>query len=82
MFSMAAASLFLLFLPLLPKQILVTNLMTDFPDDHCHGSGGPFFQCPFGGERQEPLLPEKVSGGLKNPKGKAYLFGNKVESVK
>jgi P-type Mg2+ transporter len=32
MFSMAGASLFLPFLPLLPKQILVTNLMTDFPE--------------------------------------------------
>lgn len=31
MFSMAGASLFLPFLPLLPKQILLTNLMTDFP---------------------------------------------------
>jgi Mg2+-importing ATPase len=32
MFSMAAASSFLPFLPLLPKQILLTNLMTDFPE--------------------------------------------------
>jgi len=32
MFSMAGASLFLPFLPLLPKQILFTNLMTDFPE--------------------------------------------------
>jgi Mg2+-importing ATPase len=31
MFSMAGASLFLPFLPLLPKQVLLTNLMTDFP---------------------------------------------------
>lgn len=31
MFSMAGASLFLNFLPLLPKQILLTNLLTDFP---------------------------------------------------
>ena len=31
MFSMAGASLFLSFLPLLPKQILLTNLLTDFP---------------------------------------------------
>ncbi|MBX9670435.1 MAG: magnesium-translocating P-type ATPase [Candidatus Obscuribacterales bacterium] len=30
MFSMAGASLFLSFLPLLPKQILLTNLLTDF----------------------------------------------------
>jgi P-type Mg2+ transporter len=32
MFSMAGASLFLTFLPLLPRQILLTNLMTDFPE--------------------------------------------------
>jgi Mg2+-importing ATPase len=32
MFSMAGASLFLSFLPLLPKQILLTNLMTDVPE--------------------------------------------------
>jgi P-type Mg2+ transporter len=32
MFSMAGASIFLSFLPLLPKQILLTNLMTDFPE--------------------------------------------------
>jgi Mg2+-importing ATPase len=32
MFSMAGASLFMSFLPLLPKQILLTNLMTDFPE--------------------------------------------------
>ncbi|UOO36767.1 magnesium-translocating P-type ATPase [Oscillospiraceae bacterium CM] len=32
MFSMAGASLFLPFLPLLPKQILLTNLMTDIPE--------------------------------------------------
>ncbi len=32
MFSMAGASLFLPFLPLLPKQILLTNMMTDFPE--------------------------------------------------
>jgi Mg2+-importing ATPase len=32
MFSMAGAPLFLPFLPLLPKQILLTNLMTDFPE--------------------------------------------------
>lgn len=31
MFSMAGASLFLPFLPLLPKQILLINLLTDFP---------------------------------------------------
>jgi len=31
MFSMAGASIFLPFLPLLPKQILLTNLLTDFP---------------------------------------------------
>jgi len=32
MFSMAGASLFLRFLPLLPKQILLTNLLTDLPE--------------------------------------------------
>ncbi len=32
MFSMAGVSLFLTFLPLLPKQILLTNLLTDFPE--------------------------------------------------
>ena len=32
MFSMAGASLFLPFLPLLPKQILLINLLTDFPE--------------------------------------------------
>jgi Mg2+-importing ATPase len=32
MFSMAAASLVLPFFPLLPKQILLTNLLTDFPE--------------------------------------------------
>jgi P-type Mg2+ transporter len=32
MFSMAGASLFLPFLPLLPKQILLVNLMTDAPE--------------------------------------------------
>jgi Mg2+-importing ATPase len=32
MFSMAGVSLVLPFLPLLPKQILLTNLMTDFPE--------------------------------------------------
>jgi Mg2+-importing ATPase len=31
MFSMAGASLFLPFLPLLPKQILLTNFLTDIP---------------------------------------------------
>lgn len=31
MFSMAIASVFLPFLPLLPKQILLTNFLTDFP---------------------------------------------------
>ena len=31
MFSMAGASLLLPFLPMLPKQILLTNLITDFP---------------------------------------------------
>lgn len=32
MFSMAGASLLLPFLPLLPKQILLTNLLADFPE--------------------------------------------------
>ncbi len=32
MFSMAGASLFLPFFPLLPKQILLNNLLTDFPE--------------------------------------------------
>ena len=32
MFSMAGSSLFLPFLPLLPKQILLTNLLTDIPE--------------------------------------------------
>ena len=32
MFSMAGASLILSFLPLLPTQILLTNLITDFPE--------------------------------------------------
>ena len=32
MFSMAGASLFLGFLPLLPKQVLLTNLLTDLPE--------------------------------------------------
>jgi Mg2+-importing ATPase len=32
MFSMAGASIFLPFLPLLPKQILLMNLLTDLPE--------------------------------------------------
>jgi Mg2+-importing ATPase len=32
MFSMTGASLFLPFLPLLPKQVLLTNLLTDIPE--------------------------------------------------
>ena len=32
MFSMAGASLFLSYLPLLPKQVLLTNLLTDIPE--------------------------------------------------
>ena len=32
MFSMAGVSLMIPFLPLLPKQILLTNLLTDFPE--------------------------------------------------
>ena len=40
MFSMAGASLFLTFLPLLPKQILLTNLVNRFSrDGYCNGSG-------------------------------------------
>jgi Mg2+-importing ATPase len=31
MFSIAGAALFLPFLPLLPKQILLNNFLTDFP---------------------------------------------------
>ena len=31
MFSMAGASLFMVFLPLLPKQILLINFLSDFP---------------------------------------------------
>jgi len=32
MFSMAGVSVFLTFLPLLPKQVLLTNLLTDLPE--------------------------------------------------
>jgi magnesium-transporting ATPase (P-type) len=32
MFSMAGASLLMPFLPFLPTQILLTNLLTDFPE--------------------------------------------------
>jgi len=32
MFSVAGASLFLPFLPLLPKQILLINFLTDLPE--------------------------------------------------
>ena len=32
MFSMAGASLFLPFLPLVPKQVLLTNMLTDMPE--------------------------------------------------
>jgi Mg2+-importing ATPase len=32
MFSMAGASLFLPFLPLMPKQVLLTNVLTDLPE--------------------------------------------------
>jgi P-type Mg2+ transporter len=32
MFSMAGLSLFIPFLPLLPKQIILTNMITDFPE--------------------------------------------------
>jgi Mg2+-importing ATPase len=39
MFSMAGASLLLPFLPLLPKQILLTNLLTDLPEMAIAGDG-------------------------------------------
>jgi ATPase, P-type (transporting), HAD superfamily, subfamily IC len=39
MFSMAGASLLLPFLPLLPKQILLTNLLTDLPAMTISGDG-------------------------------------------
>lgn len=39
MFSMAGASLLLPFLPLLPKQILLTNLLTDLPEMTIAGDG-------------------------------------------
>jgi P-type Mg2+ transporter len=64
MFSMAGASLFLPFLPLLPKQILLMNLLTDLPEmaiatdrvdpemtDHPHRWNLPFirrFMVAFG----------------------------------
>jgi Mg2+-importing ATPase len=32
MFSMAGASSFLPFLPMLPSQVLLINLLTDFPE--------------------------------------------------
>jgi Mg2+-importing ATPase len=47
MFSMAGASLFLSFLPLLPKQILLTNLMTDLPE------------MTIAGDRIDPEMAEK-----------------------
>jgi Mg2+-importing ATPase len=37
MFSMAGASLFLPFLPMLPLQILLTNFLTDFPSMNIAG---------------------------------------------
>jgi Mg2+-importing ATPase len=39
MFSMAGASLFLKFLPMLPAQILLTNFLTDFPAMAIAGDG-------------------------------------------
>ena len=54
MFSMAGASLFLSFLPLLPTQVLLTNLITDFPgNDDCGRQRG----CRDGG-RAAPLEPQ------------------------
>jgi P-type Mg2+ transporter len=47
MFSMAGASLFLPFLPLLPTQILLTNLLTDFPE------------MTIAGDRVDPELTER-----------------------
>jgi Mg2+-importing ATPase len=47
MFSMAGASLFLPFLPLLPSQILLMNLMTDFPE------------MTIAGDHVDPELVEK-----------------------
>ncbi len=44
MFSMAGASLFLPFLPMLPTQILLTNFLTDFP------------AMAIGGDRVDPEL--------------------------
>jgi Mg2+-importing ATPase len=47
MFSMAGASLFLPFLPLLPTQILLINLLTDFPE------------MAIASDRVDPELTEK-----------------------
>src|ERR1700757_624241 len=46
MFSMAGATLFLPFLPLLPVQILLTNLLTDLPE------------MTIAGDRVDPELVE------------------------
>jgi Mg2+-importing ATPase len=48
MFSMAGASLFLPFLPLLPKQVLLTNLLTDLPE------------MTIAGDRVDPELVERA----------------------
>ena len=45
MFSMAGASLFLPFLPMLPKQILLTNLLTDLPEMTIAGDPGGRRPC-------------------------------------
>lgn len=48
MFSMAGASLLLPFLPLLPKQILLTNLLTDLPEMTIAGDrvDADWIDCP------------------------------------
>ena len=63
MFSMAGASLFLSFLPLLPKQILLTNLLTDFPemtiatDSGRSGAGG---ETPALGHQLHPQIHDHL----------------------
>jgi Mg2+-importing ATPase len=47
MFSMAVASLFLPFLPMLPKQILLINFLTDLPE------------MTIAGDRVDPILIER-----------------------
>jgi Mg2+-importing ATPase len=48
MFSMAGASLFLPFLPMLPKQILLINFLTDLPEMAIAGDNvdQAFLKCP------------------------------------